>query len=58
VAGDRGKVEDKYTFEAYYRLYLLPQLAITPDVQFIVNPTLDLSEDSLWVLGLRLRATL
>lgn len=54
----RGKVEDQYTFEAYYRLHVLPQVAITPDLQFIVSPTLDPSEDRLWIFGLRLRATL
>jgi carbohydrate-selective porin OprB len=37
---------------------VVPQVAITPDVQFVVNPALTPSEDSLWVLGLRLRATL
>jgi porin len=36
----------------------VPEVAITPDVQFIVNPALDPTEDSVWILGLRLRATL
>ena len=52
------KNEDQYTFEAYYRLQALPELAITPDVQFIVNPALDPSEGTLWVFGMRVRATL
>jgi porin len=52
------EAEDQYTFEAYYRLNVLPEVAVTPDVQFIVNPALDPTEDSLWVLGLRLRATM
>jgi porin len=56
VTGEEHK--DQYTFEAYYRLHVVPQVAITPDVQFVVNPALTPSEDSLWVLGLRLRATL
>lgn len=53
-----GQSEDQYTFEAYYRIQALPELAITPDVQFIVNPALDPSEESLWILGLRVRAVL
>ncbi len=53
-----GQNEDQYTFEAYYRLQALPELAITPDVQFIVNPALDPSEESLWIFSLRVRATL
>jgi porin len=39
-----GKADDQYTFEAYYRLHVLPQVAITPYVQSIVNPALDPSE--------------
>jgi len=53
-----GKTQDQYTFEAFYRLQVLPQVAITPDVQFIVDPALDPSEQNLWVLGLRVRTTL
>jgi len=48
---------DQYTFEAYYRIQVLPQVQIVPDVQFIVNPGLDPSLDNLWVLGVRVRAT-
>jgi len=33
-------------------------MAITPDVQLVVNPALDPSKESLWIFGLRVRATL
>lgn len=51
-----GSDENQYTFEAYYRLQLLRQVQLVPDVQFIVNPANDPSTSSLWVVGLRLRA--
>jgi len=48
--------KNQYTFEAYYRLQLLRQVQLVPDVQFIANPANDPSTSSLWVVGLRLRA--
>jgi len=33
-------------------------LAITPDVQLIINPALNPNENVLWVFGLRARLTL
>ena len=47
---------DQYTFEAYYRLQVLPQLQIVPSVQLILDPADNPSIDSLWVPGLRVRA--
>ncbi|AQA17429.1 hypothetical protein BST95_03440 [Halioglobus japonicus] len=46
---------EQTTVEAFYRIQLFEELAITPDVQYIRNPALNLEEDSLWVFGVRMR---
>lgn len=46
---------DQFTAEAFYRFQVTPQLAVTPDVQLIVDPSLDPTEDYLWALGMRAR---
>lgn len=48
-------LRNQYTAELYYRLHLLPHLTITPDVQFVVNPALNPTDDQIWVFGLRAR---
>jgi porin len=53
-----GALEDQYTAEAFYRLQLAPNLAVTPDVQLVVDPALDPDEDSVLFFGVRLRLTL
>jgi porin len=50
-------LDDQYTAEAFYRYHITPNLAITPDLQFIVDPTLNPAVDQLWVAGLRMRIT-
>ncbi len=45
----------QFTSEAFYRFTISPGLQITPSVQFISNPLLDPSQDSITVLGLRTR---
>ena len=37
---------------------IAPQLAITPDVQLLINPALNPDEDQIWVFGLRARLAL
>jgi len=51
-------LRDQYTAEVFYRWQLAPQLAITPDVQLIIDPALDPQESSIWVFGLRARLAL
>ena len=46
---------DQYTAEIYYLMKLMAQIEVTPDIQWIKNPALNRSEDSLWVVGLRAR---
>lgn len=50
-------LRDQYTAEAFYRYHLTPNLAITPDVQYIQDPALNPGVDNLWVASLRMRVT-
>jgi porin len=47
---------DQFGVEAYYRVQLTNEIAITPDIQYIINPTQNTEVDSLWVFSLRVRA--
>jgi porin len=51
-------LDDQYAFELFYRLQVTKELAITPDVQFLINPALNPDEDNIWVFGLRARLAL
>jgi len=44
--------------ELFYRVQLAQNLAITPSVQLLYNPSLNPDDDVLWVFGLRMRLTL
>ncbi len=50
-------LREQYTGEVFYRLHVTPNLAITPDLQFVHNPALNPDVDTLWVAGLRARLT-
>ena len=43
------------TGEVFYRFHVTPNFAITPDLQVIVNPSLNPSLNTLWAVGLRAR---
>ncbi|MCP4287909.1 MAG: carbohydrate porin [Gammaproteobacteria bacterium] len=51
-------LDDQYTVEAFYRIPVTQQLAITPSVEYIKNPALNPEDDSLWVFGVRARLAL
>jgi porin len=51
-------LKDQYTIELFYRIQLLQNFAITPDVQFLVNPALNPDEGVIGVFGFRARLTL
>ena len=53
-----GGLRDQYTIEVYYRFTLTERLAVTPDVQWVIDPVLNTAISSLWYLGFRLRATM
>ena len=56
VFGD--DLNDQYSIEGYYRWQMTKELAITPDVQLLINPALNPDEDTIWVFGLRARVGL
>ena len=51
-----GNLRDQFTSEAFYRFQLTQFLAVTPDVQLIVDPALNPNVDVLAFFGIRLRA--
>jgi porin len=51
-------LRDQYTAEIFFRWQLSPQLAITPDVQLLIDPVLNPEEDQIWIFGLRARLAL
>jgi porin len=51
-------LRDQYTAELFYRWQLSKAIAITPDLQVLVNPALDPNAGSIWVFGVRLRGAL
>lgn len=53
-----GIAEDQHTFELFYRLQLSKRIAITPDVQFIVNPALNDQQSTIFLYGIRGRIAL
>jgi porin len=46
---------DQYTMEFFYRVQLLPSLAITPDVQLIIDPPSNHGKNVIAVFGIRAR---
>jgi porin len=51
-------LDDQLTMEVFYRFQLTQQFALTPNLQYLKDPALNPLDDSLWVLGLRLRLAL
>ena len=50
-------LRDQYTWEAFYRFTLTPNLALTPDLQLVRNPSLTPESERLWVFGFRSRVS-
>ena len=48
-------VDDQYATEIYYRWQLADEIAITPSLQFLIDPALNPQDDTSWVFGLRTR---
>ena len=48
---------EQWNVETFYRFHVTPNFAITPDLQYISNPSLNPEVDSLWVGSLRARVT-
>jgi porin len=58
VGGFGSNLDPQYTGEIFYRFQLSQHLAITPDLQVIVDPVLNPTEDLVWVAGIRARLNL
>ncbi len=51
-------LNDEYLLEISYRLQMLQNISLLPDIQLIVNPANYPDKDRIWVFGLRVRLTL
>ncbi|MHC4989570.1 MAG: carbohydrate porin [Planctomycetota bacterium] len=52
---DNRMLDDEYVIEAFYRFQLTPTMQVTPDLQFIIDPTFNSEDDLITVLGIRFR---
>jgi porin len=50
-------LREQTTIEAFWRFQFAQDFAITPSLQYLVNPALNLAEDAIWLAGLRMRLT-
>jgi porin len=59
VAGGWGRApdssRDQFTLEAFYRYDITDFLQLTPEIQYVLNPSNDPETDDILVLGVRLR---
>ena len=53
-----GISDDQYSWEIFYRFQLSTRLAITTDVQFLINPVLNPEQTSIFLYSLRARIVL
>jgi porin len=51
-------LDDQYTAEVFYRIPVTQQIAITPSIEYIKDPALNLDNDSIWIAGVRVRIAL
>ena len=51
-------LREQYTTELFYRFQYAQNIAITPSVQWLVDPALNPDEDNIWIFGLRVRVNL
>jgi len=47
-----------YLAEVFYRVQLSSRFAITPDLQFVINPALNTEQSSMFIWGIRGRLSL
>jgi porin len=51
-------LREQYTTELFYSFQYTQNFAITPSVQWLVDPALNPDEDNIWIFGLRVRLNL
>jgi len=54
----QSNLRTQYVIESFYRIQLLNVLQVTPDIQFIVNPSDNPEEDFIVVYGIRFRVAI
>lgn len=47
---------DQKAVEVYYRFHVTDEIAVTPSVQYIKDPPLNVAQDELYLLSIRGRA--
>ena len=50
-------LQEQYTAEIFYRFQLVGNIAFTPSIQYIKNPTANPTSIKVWVYGFRWRMT-
>ncbi|HEY2165198.1 MAG TPA: carbohydrate porin, partial [Gemmatimonadaceae bacterium] len=50
-------LREQQTHEMFYRFHLTDNLALSPDVQLVLNPAVNPTEELIWLLGFRTRVT-
>jgi porin len=53
-----NSLRDQYTAELFYRFQLAQNLAVTPDIQFLIDPANNPDHDFITVFGIRGRLAL
>lgn len=53
-----GGGRDQYTTELFWRYQITKELAVTPSLQYIIDPALNPTQDNLFAAGLRVRVVL
>ena len=50
-----GSLDDQGALDAFYRVQVAPEIAVTPTLQAIFNPVRNSGKDAIWILGVRSR---
>jgi porin len=50
-----GALDDQGAIDAFYRIQVTPEIALSPTVQLVIDPVRHPHEDTVWVLGIRSR---
>jgi porin len=50
-----GSLDDQGAIDAFYRVQVTPEIALTPILQLIIDPVRNPDDDTAWVLGIRSR---
>jgi len=50
-----GSPDDQGALDAYYRVQVTPQIAVSPTLQLIIDPVRNPDGNEVWILGIRTR---